>query len=78
MIHPYKDNSWYTPNPHSNSSTHPFGVDLPLKYTKNSKGEGEELHWVAPVQSAHPEHRLTACFDPPITGNYANNLSHFP
>ena len=77
MLHPYKDRNFYPPHQHSNESLHAFGVNLPFQYSSNSKGENTELPWVAPVQSALQEPRLTACFDPLVTGPYANTSSYF-
>ena len=78
MLHPYMDNNNNPPNPHFNLSKYPFGVDsTDIIYNNLSKGHGEELRRVAPVQSAMPQHQLTASFNPPLTARYANTNTHF-
>ena len=78
MIHPYKDRNHYPPNPHSNASKYPFGEpSTDIEHNTHSKGQGEELRRVDPVQSALPRSQLTANFDPSTTGRYANTNVHF-
>ena len=78
IIHPYKDRNHYPRNLHSNSAKYPFGEpSTDIQHTTHSKGQGEELRRVDPVQSALPRPQLTANFDPNTAGRYANTNVHF-
>ena len=66
-------------NPHLNSSRLPFGIDNPnFNYNINTKGDGEGFQWSSePVQYCATEPKVTAMFNPSITGRYPSTNSAY-
>ena len=71
------DRSYRPRSPENTLNKYPFGAPKTnIEHTVHSKGPGGELRSVEPVQTADPEHRLTAAFNPNDT-RYVDSNPHF-